>query len=142
MPNTGPEQVAGVLEVAVGVVLNEAGEVLIAQRAAHQHKGGLWEFPGGKIEAGEQAEAALCRELAEEVGLKIEACAASTLLDIRHDYPERSVLLRVFVVRAFRGEAHGREGQEVRWVQLDALDAYAFPEANAPIIGALRELLN
>lgn len=123
------------LEVAVGVVLNTAGEVLIAQRAAHRHQGGRWEFPGGKIEHGEPPEAALARELAEEVGLAIHD--PQPLLTLEHAYPERSVRLRVYTVRQFSGEAHGREGQPLRWVAPDALADYTFPEANTPIIEAL-----
>ncbi len=125
-----------VLDVAVGVVFNRAGEVLIAQRPGHVHLGGLWEFPGGKVEADEGIDQALRRELLEEVG--VDAAPSVPLICLRHDYPDRSVRLHVRTVHSFRGEARGLEGQPVRWVPLSELDRYPFPEANLAIIHALK----
>ncbi len=125
-----------VLEVAVGVVFNRAGEVLISQRPEHVHLGGLWEFPGGKVEADEDIDQALRRELLEEVG--VDAASSTPLICLRHDYPERSVRLHVRTVHSFKGEAQGLEGQPVRWVPLSDLDRYPFPAANLSIIHALR----
>ena len=122
--------------MAAAVIVDGQGRVLIAQRAAHRHQGGLWEFPGGKVELGEAARAALARELEEEIG--IEVTRARPLIRIRHDYPDRSVLLDVWRVTGFRGEAHGREGQPVAWVMPDELPRYAFPAANRPIVAAAR----
>lgn len=127
---------AKVLHVVVGVIVDARGRILIARRPAHRHQGGLWEFPGGKMEAGESALAALRRELDEEVGIRVER--ARPLIRVRHDYPDRSVLLDVWRVGAFGGEAHGREGQPVEWVPPDELPSRSFPAANRPIITAAR----
>jgi 8-oxo-dGTP diphosphatase len=123
------------LRVAVGVVLDDDGRVLIAQRAQSRHQGGLWEFPGGKIEAGESANAALARELHEEIG--IEVLASEALIEVAHDYPDRQVRLEVYRVTRFRGTAHGREGQPLRWAAIEGLADLEFPEANRAIIAAL-----
>ena len=124
------------LRVAVGVITNAGGEVLVARRHDHLHQGGLWEFPGGKVAAGESVEEALARELHEELGIRVEH--AVPLVIIEHDYPERSVRLEVWHVLAFSGTAHGREGQPLRWLPVTALDPADFPAANAPIIGAIQ----
>ena len=124
------------IHVVAAAVFNDKGEVLIAKRAEHLHQGGLWEFPGGKLENGEATRDALTRELHEEVG--IEVLDARPLIRIHHDYADKSVLLDVWRVNQFSGEAHGKEGQPVAWVSMDALDDYAFPEANLPIITALQ----
>ncbi len=124
------------LRVAVGVIGNAAGEVLVALRDAQRHQGGLWEFPGGKIADGEGVEAALARELHEELGIEVET--ASPLLRVRHAYSDRTVELDVWRVHAFAGTPHGREGQPLRWVAPGALDPAEFPAADLPIIEALR----
>jgi 8-oxo-dGTP diphosphatase len=122
------------LHVAVGVIKNPKGEILISQRAAKAHQGGLWEFPGGKVEKGESVMQALRRELKEELGIKVKQC--EPLIRIHHDYPDLSVLLDVWTVEKFGGVAHGREGQAVRWVVANELANYEFPVANLPIIHA------
>lgn len=122
------------LQVAVGVIKNAHGQLLIAQRQAHVHQGGLWEFSGGKIEAGETAEHALTRELKEE--LAIEVISTTPLITIKHQYPDLMVQLRVFSVDAFLGEPRGCEGQALQWVNSHDLKHYAFPAANQAIITA------
>lgn len=122
--------------LVVAAVIRRDNLVLIAERGAHQHQGGLWEFPGGKVEAGEARERALVRELQEELG--ITPTAFSPLIRIEHDYPDKSVCLDVWTVTAFEGEPHGREGQEVRWVTEGELAQHAFPAANQPIVTAAR----
>ena len=122
------------LQVAVGVVKNPEGKILISLRHAELHQGGLWEFPGGKIDASETAESALARELKEE--LNIDVTAASPLITIRHRYPDRFVQLNVFLVEQFSGEAKSLEGQPFKWVAPAELDQYKFPAANQPIITA------
>ncbi|MFP4609448.1 MAG: Nudix family hydrolase [Thiohalophilus sp.] len=124
------------IHVAAGVIYNAAGEVLLARRAAHRHQGGLWEFPGGKVEAGETVEQALARELHEELGITVRH--SEPLIRLPHDYGDRTVVLDVQAVRAFDGEAHGREGQPVRWVAPAQLNDYAMPAANRPIVNAVR----
>lgn len=126
-----------VVHVAVGVLLSNSNEVLIALRGADQHQGGLWEFPGGKVEKGESTSAALARELHEELAISCAVDSMTPLIKIQHDYSDKSVLLDVWVVRQFTGEAIGNEGQPVRWVDSDQLCNFEFPEANKPIIDAL-----
>ncbi len=123
-----------VIHVAAGVIKDAAGQILIARRPDTAHQGGLWEFPGGKLEAGESVPQALARELHEELGIHVDHC--EPLIQIRHDYPDKSVLLDVWLVDAFSGEPHGREGQPVRWVAAEDLNAYEFPAANVPIVTA------
>ena len=101
-----------VLHVVAAAIFNKQGDLLIAQRPPDKHMGGLWEFPGGKVEAGEAVTDALCRELDEELG--IQPLSWEPLISIEHTYPEKTVLLDVWIVRDFGGEAYGREGQAVR----------------------------
>lgn len=122
------------LQVAVGVVKNSADQVLISLRDETAHQGGLWEFPGGKIEAGETAEQALRRELKEE--LDITVMASTPLITINHQYPGLAVELKVFLVDQFAGHAKSCEGQPFKWVAANELAHYAFPKANRPIIAA------
>jgi len=124
------------LQVAVGVVKNPEGNILISLRHAALHQGGLWEFPGGKIEEFETAEQALTRELNEE--LNITVTAATPLITVSHHYPDRFVQLKVFLVEQFSGEAKSLEGQPFKWVTPAELEHYAFPAANQPIITAAR----
>lgn len=124
------------LHVAAAVIRGTDGRVLIARRPEHKHQGGLWEFPGGKVEAGEAVEVALARELHEELG--IDVMASRPLIQVRHDYPDLAVLLDVHEVGAFTGEPHGREGQPLAWVAPRELPDYEFPEANRPIVAAAR----
>ncbi len=124
------------MHIAVGVLCNDRGEVLIAQRSKHRHQGGLWEFPGGKVEPGEDVQAALRRELREELGIAITA--ARPLIDVRYRYPDRSVRLDCWRVSGWEGTAHGREGQRIAWARPDALAARRFLPADRPIITAAR----
>jgi len=130
------QQQTPVLHVAVGVVRNGLGEILIARRHGHSHQGGLWEFPGGKVEPGETAWDALRRELREELAITVER--AGPLIRIAHDYGDRRVLLDVWRVDAFSGQPQGLEGQPIRWVAADELPRLDFPAANRPIVAAAR----
>lgn len=124
-----------IVHVAVGIIQNDAGEICIALRPEGKHLEGFWEFPGGKVEVGESVQAALSRELLEELNLSIEH--SRPFIEIRHKYPTKTVLLDVHVVDKFSGEAKGREGQEVRWVDKNELQNFQFPEANKTIIEAI-----
>lgn len=124
------------LHVAVAAIIDDAQRVLLAHRPEHVHQGGLWEFPGGKCESGESIEAALEREIYEELGIRIGT--RRPLIRVPHRYSDRSVLLDVWQVESFTGRPHGREGQPVEWVPLDVLGERAFPAANRPIIRALQ----
>lgn len=127
------------LHVAVGVVLDSSGNVLITRRASGSHQGGLWEFPGGKVEQGESLQSALARELREELGIDIGR--TSPLLEVRHDYGDKLVLLDVHLVWDFEGAALGLEDQPLAWVSPEALSRYPFPAANVPIISAIESRL-
>jgi len=129
------ERSSKVVHVAVGVIVNALGEILIAKRHATQHQGGLWEFPGGKVEAGEGVRAALKRELFEELGIHVRQCTPE--IQIQHQYADKTVLLDVWRVTRFDGAATGKEGQPVVWVAPHKLNDFAFPEANKPIINAV-----
>ena len=125
------------VHVAVAVVTNTAAEILLTRRHQHSHQGGLWEFPGGKVEANEDLADALRRELREE--LAIDVLEHQPLMRIEHDYGDKQVLLDVHRVTAFRGEPRPCEGQPMRWVASSSLADYAFPAANRPIVAALQE---
>ncbi len=135
MPNTERNSKKHWVHVAVGVIYDDLGRVLIAFRGKAQHQGGLWEFPGGKVERGETCQEALARELNEELG--IDASCFEPLINIRHDYSDKSVILDVWNITRFQGRPFGREGQEVKWVCVRDLSQYAFPVANIPIIKAV-----
>lgn len=124
------------LHVVAAAVFNESGKVLITRRPDHVHQGGLWEFPGGKVEAGESASVALTRELHEEVGIDVQQ--TRPLIRTTHAYPDKEVLLDVWRVDGFSGEAHGKEGQPFKWVDPEQLANFSFPEANVPIIHAVQ----
>ncbi len=127
------------VHVAVGVVCNDGGEILIARRPQHLHQGGFWEFPGGKVEAGESVVDALGRELLEELGITIEPKACQPLIEISHDYPDKQVFLDVWWVNGFAGEPEGREGQPLQWVARQQLSEYEFPAANVDIVTAIKQ---
>jgi len=124
------------VHVAAAVIRAADDRVLIARRPEEKHQGGLWEFPGGKVEEGEAVEAALARELEEELGIRVTA--ARPLIRVRHDYPDQRVLLDVWEVDAFVGEPRGAEGQLLAWVAPQQLSEYEFPAANYPVVAAAR----
>ena len=109
--------------------------MLVAHRQAHLHQGGLLEFPGGKVDPGEDALAALCRELLEELDIRVEA--ATPLIDVDHAYPDKHVLLEVWTVSGFSGTPRGMQGQPLVWMDVRDLDPARFPAANAAIIHRL-----
>jgi 8-oxo-dGTP diphosphatase len=123
------------VHVAVGVITQADKKILISLRHASAHQGGLWEFPGGKVEAGESVQQALQRELNEELGITV--VVGKSIIEVRHEYPDKTVLLDVWHIASFTGEAIGREGQQLRWIDVKELADYAFPQANYPIIEAL-----
>ncbi len=124
------------IHVVAGVLRDAHGNVLLAQRPQGKHLAGLWEFPGGKCEPGESPEAALRRELHEEIG--IHAGALQRLIAVPWQYPLKSVVLDVYRVLDYSGTVHGREGQALRWESVAALDQIEMPDADRPVITALR----
>lgn len=123
------------IHVAVAVIINEDKKILIAQRPPHKYAGGLWEFPGGKIEEHETIMQALRREIHEEINLEI--LSAHPWLQIPHAYADRKVLLDVWLVDQFLGEPKGMEGQAVRWVNPIELEQFSFPAGNQEVIEKL-----
>lgn len=111
------------------------GRVLIAERPAGKHMAGRWEFPGGKVAPGETEEAALSRELKEELG--IEVADAQPMMRLSHRYPDREVELSLWMVRRYRGEPQPREGQRLKWVERAQLEAEDILEADRPFVAAL-----
>jgi 8-oxo-dGTP diphosphatase len=124
------------IHVVAGVVIDAADRVLIAQRPAGKHMAGGWEFPGGKLEPGEERLAGLARELREELGITI--ATPRPLIRVRHAYPSREVLLDIWVVKRFSGEPRGLDGQALRWCTQDELAAAELLPADKPIVAALR----
>jgi 8-oxo-dGTP diphosphatase len=127
--------------VAACALLNEKGAVLIAKRPAGRPLAGLWEFPGGKVEAGEKPEDALIRELREELGIEIAAGDLTPLTFARHDYADFHLLMPVYLCRKWRGELTAHEGQDLLWVRPDALADYDMPPADEPLKHSLPKLL-
>lgn len=125
-----------IVHVAVAVIKNLHEQFLIAKRSENAHQGGLWEFPGGKVENDESVLEALKRELFEELGITL--IQASPLIRIPHDYGDKSVLLDVWCVDEFTGSPFGKEGQETCWINASDFSAYDFPAANVPIITAIQ----
>jgi 8-oxo-dGTP diphosphatase len=124
------------IHVMVGVISDPAGRVLVTKRPDHVHQGGLWEFPGGKLEPGESPERGLVRELEEELGIEVRA--SRPLIRIRHHYGDRHVLLDVRRVESYAGIPTGLEGQPLAWRCPETMDPACYPAADRPIITALR----
>lgn len=126
-----------VVEVVAGVIRDHRGRVLLARRTEGRDLAGLWEFPGGKRESGESPEAALIRELREELGIEVEIGAA--LINVAQAYPDKRLRLDVRMIEQWRGPARGLEGQALAWVPPHKLASYAMPPADRPVVAALRQ---
>jgi 8-oxo-dGTP diphosphatase len=126
------------LHVVIGILFNANHQVLIAERQLHQDKGGLWEFPGGKLEPGEMPSETLSRELTEELGIHV--ISAHPWLELPFDYSDKSVFLDVWIVTQFSTNPVGAEGQAIRWVPLADLQKFRFPGGNTTIIEKLMSL--
>ena len=126
--------------VAACALLDREGTVLLAKRPAGRPLAGLWEFPGGKVEAGEQPEEALIRELREELGIEIAKEDLTPLTFASHAYPDFHLLMPVYLCRRWQGRLTAHEGQELLWVRPDTLHLYDMPPADAPLKVALRDL--
>jgi len=137
MPITG----ANLLLVAAVALIDSDGRVLLAQRPAHKEHGGLWEFPGGKIHAGETPEAALIRELREELGIDVEAACLAPYTFASHAYEDFHVVLLLYLCRRWQGTVTAREGQQLAWVRKAKFADYAMPEADKPLIAMLRDVI-
>jgi 8-oxo-dGTP diphosphatase len=130
-----PVETPGRVDIALAVPLR-AGRVLVARRTEEQHQGGLWEFPGGRIESGEEPADAARRELEEETGLR--ATGVEPLVVVVHDYADRPLRFHVFVAREPEGEVRLDRSREWTWVAPAELEALEMPEANRQMLRALR----
>ena len=129
-----------VLVVAVCLV-DRDGRILLAQRPEGKKMAGLWEFPGGKVEASEIPEDALIRELKEELDIDVTSACLAPLTFASHTYEDFHLLMPVFVCRKWNGVVRGQEGQELAWVKPNKLRDYAMPPADEPLIAMIRDLL-
>ncbi len=127
--------------VSAVALIDADGRVLLAQRPEGKSLAGLWEFPGGKVEAGETPEAALIRELKEELGIDTWQSCLAPLTFASHAYPEFHLLMPLFACRKWQGTATPREGQTLAWVRPAALRDYPMPPADLPLIPILRDWL-
>jgi len=129
-----------VLVVAVALI-DADGRVLLCRRPAGKAMAGLWEFPGGKVEPGETPEAALIRELVEEIGIDVSENCLAPFTFASHAYDDFHLLMPLYVCRVWDGIVRPREGQAVKWVRPQRLADYAMPPADAPLAAMLRDLL-
>ncbi|HLP70604.1 MAG TPA: (deoxy)nucleoside triphosphate pyrophosphohydrolase [Rhizobium sp.] len=136
--NGGPKPI---LLVAACALVDTDGRILLAQRPEGKTLAGLWEFPGGKVEAGETPEETLVRELDEELGITTRIPCLAPLTFASHSYGSFHLLMPLFICRRYDGIAHGREGQAVKWVRPQALRDYPMPPADEPLIPFLQDLL-
>jgi 8-oxo-dGTP diphosphatase len=127
--------------VAAVALVDADGRVLLAERPAGKHLAGTWEFPGGKVQPGETPEAALIRELEEELGIDVVESCLAPFTFASHTYPEFHLLMPLYVCRKWSGIVIGREGQRLAWVLPARFDDYPMPPADKPLVAMLRDLL-
>jgi len=127
--------------VAAVALIDADGRVLLAQRPPGKHLAGLWEFPGGKVQPGETPEAALIRELDEELGIDVHATCLAPFTFASHAYPDFHLLMPLYVCRKWTGIVTAREGQALKWVRPPQLADYPMPPADKPLVAMLRDLL-
>jgi 8-oxo-dGTP diphosphatase len=130
-----------VVLVAACALIDADGRVLLAERPAGKTMAGLWEFPGGKVEAGERPEITLIRELREELGIVIEEPCLAPLTFASHSYPDFHLLMPLYVCRRWEGTVSAREGQKLAWVRPNRLRDYQMPPADEPLVAHLMTLL-
>jgi 8-oxo-dGTP diphosphatase len=130
-----------ILLVAACALVDTDGRILLAQRPEGKSLAGLWEFPGGKVEAGETPEETLVRELEEELGIVTKVACLAPLTFASHTYETFHLLMPLYVCRRFEGIPRGQEGQALKWVRPSALRDYPMPPADEPLIPFLQDLL-
>ena len=129
------------IEVAAGILTDPRGRALLMQRLPGKHLAGLWEFPGGKVQPGETPEAALIRELDEELGIDVHETCLAPFTFASYAYPEFHLLMPLYVCRKWTGSVAAREGQALKWVRPPQLSDYPMPPADKPLVAMLRDLL-
>jgi 8-oxo-dGTP diphosphatase len=135
------QKMSNLLLVAAAALIDQDCRVLIAQRPPDKPLGGLWEFPGGKVEENERPETALIRELHEELGITVEEPCLAPLTFASFSYPEFHLLMPLYICRRWKGFVTAREHKALKWVLPKDLRAYPMPPADAPLIPALIDLL-
>lgn len=141
MPTIAPDAAVKVVLVSAVALIDADGRVLLAQRPEGKSMAGLWEFPGGKVEPGETPEAALIRELREELGIDTWASCLAPLTFASHAYDSFHLLMPLFACRKWQGIVAPQEGQKLAWVRPADLRSYPMPPADVPLIPILRDWL-
>ena len=126
---------ADILTVVAAIIRDDDGRLLITKRLEEAHLGGLWEFPGGKVEEGESLSGALIREIREELGVGIEV--GSLVLEQKHAYPDRTVHLHFFECRILNGKPLAKGAKKMAWIDSGELDRFEFPQANRALLEIL-----
>jgi 8-oxo-dGTP diphosphatase len=129
------------LLVAAAALIDIDGRVLICQRPKGKSMADLWEFPGGKVEAGETPEACLIRELAEELGITVTHACLAPFVFASHAYGDFHLLMPLYLIRRWEGRPEAREHQAIKWVKPTALGGYPMPPADTPLVAWLRDLI-
>ncbi|MFV0431047.1 MAG: 8-oxo-dGTP diphosphatase MutT [Alphaproteobacteria bacterium] len=127
-----------VVYVAAGIMVNEAGKILVAQRPKGKSMAGFWEFPGGKIEAGEVPEQALIREFKEELGVDIALEGMDAVSFVSYDYDKFHLFMPVWAIYQWKGELKGCEGQALKWIEPSELDNLPMPPADVPMLATFK----
>jgi 8-oxo-dGTP diphosphatase len=140
-PNSNARPVGPALRFVAAALIVRGGEVLIGQRRADQPMALQWEFPGGKIEAGERPEQSLIRELEEELGIIVSEACLAPLTFASHSYPDFHLLMPLYVCRRWEGTVTATEGQQLAWVKPNRLRDYDMPPADVPLVSHLMALL-
>ena len=141
MAATGADRPLPVVLVVAVALVDVDGRVLLAERPAGKSMAGLWEFPGGKVRADETPEAALIRELKEELGIDVTASCLAPFTFASHSYDDFHLLMPLYVCRRWQGMVTPREGQRLTWVRAPRLEEYPMPPADKPLVAMLRDLL-
>jgi 8-oxo-dGTP diphosphatase len=140
-PGDSPAGPVKLVLVVAAALIDADNRVLLARRPPGKTMAGLWEFPGGKVHDGETPEAALCRELAEELGIDVRDSCLAPFTFASHRYPEFQLLMPLYLCRRWNGTIAAQEGQELTWVRPARLSDYEMPPADKPLVAMLRDFL-